>query len=99
MRHGDPLSPIPFVVVMEAFSRLMVRAKEGGFFEVCSVSSDVVVSHLPFVDDTLIPCDADVIRFSIRDAFCCVLKLFLPFGLILPTLNWYQLGCLLRRRY
>ena len=52
--QGDPLSPLLFVLVMEAFSRLMLRAKEGGHtdsFLVSSTSLDAMaISHLLFAN-------------------------------------------------
>ena len=58
VRQGDLLSSLLFVVVMEAFSRMMNVAVERGLlasFSVDSRSSEAMdVSHLLFVDDTLI---------------------------------------------
>ena len=62
LRQGDPLSPLLFVIVMEALSRLMDRAISGGFligFTMgSSIDQPVLISHLFFVDDTFIFCDA-----------------------------------------
>ena len=62
LRQGDPMSPYLFVVVMEAFSCLLKRAVDGGVLLPCSVrgkrGEGVQVSHLLFVDDTLIFCEA-----------------------------------------
>ena len=62
IRQGDSLSPLLFVIVMEALSRMMSKAVEGGLlsgFQVGSMDSHLVrVSHLLFVDDTLIFLDA-----------------------------------------
>ena len=62
LRQGDPLSSYLFVVVMEAFSCMLNRAVSGGFLSPCSVrgrrGEGVQVSHLLFVDDTLIFCEA-----------------------------------------
>jgi hypothetical protein len=52
----DPLSPLLFVLVMEALSRLMDRAVEGGYldgFSVANSASEILkVSHLLFSNDT-----------------------------------------------
>uniref|UniRef100_A0A2N9EVU3 Reverse transcriptase domain-containing protein n=1 Tax=Fagus sylvatica TaxID=28930 RepID=A0A2N9EVU3_FAGSY len=57
-RQGDPLSPMLFVIVMEAFSRLIVKATGAGMltgFSMGSIDSDPLeVSHLLFANDTLI---------------------------------------------
>ena len=62
LRQGDPLSPYLFVIVMKAFSCLMKRAIGGGFFTPYMVrrirGEGVQISHLLFVDDTLIFCEA-----------------------------------------
>jgi hypothetical protein len=63
LRQGDSLSPLLFVLVMEAFSRLMDRAVVRGYLEGFSVAhnngSALKVSHLLFADDTLIFCGAE----------------------------------------
>ncbi|RVW35445.1 hypothetical protein CK203_097234 [Vitis vinifera] len=62
-RPGDPLSPYLFALVMEALSSLLRRVVESGFisgFKVRGGGGDgVLISHLLFVDDTLLfsdPC-------------------------------------------
>jgi hypothetical protein len=63
IRQGDPLSPMLFVIVMEAFSRLIDKATNAGMLSGFSVGNldraPMVVSHLLFADDTLIFCEAD----------------------------------------
>jgi hypothetical protein len=62
LRQGDPLSPLLFVVVMEALSRMLNVTMNQGLLTGFSVGSrdneDLVVNHLLFADDTLIFCGA-----------------------------------------
>ena len=64
IRQRDPLSPMLFVIVMEAFSRSIVKANGVGMlsgFSVESIDSDPLeVSHLLFANDTVIFCEADL---------------------------------------
>jgi hypothetical protein len=63
IRQGDPLSPMLFVIVMEAFSRLIDKATNASMLSGFSVGNldraPMVVSHLLFADDTLIFCEVD----------------------------------------
>jgi hypothetical protein len=60
---GIPLSPLLFVLITEALSRMMTRAAEEGLlsgFQVGSLDNNVMhISHLLFADDTLIFSDAN----------------------------------------
>jgi hypothetical protein len=63
VRQGDPLSPFLFVLVMEAFSRMLgafiSRGLISGFMVGTSELNRVNVSHLLFSDDTLVFCGAN----------------------------------------
>ena len=54
-RKGDPLSPLLFVFVIEALSRMLSAGINDGLLEDFKVGN-VTVSHLLFTNDTLIFC-------------------------------------------
>lgn len=60
LRQGDPLSPFLFLIVGEAFSRMLaaaaVRRLIQGF---APAPNSPVISHLQFADDTIIFCDTN----------------------------------------
>ena len=62
LRQGNPLSPLLLFLIMEFLSRILKKTEEGGFiqgFHVCPVNSTgLCVSHLLFVDDTILFNDA-----------------------------------------
>ncbi len=61
--QGDHLSPLLFIIVMEALSRMLERAVERGFLSGFLVGKsngiELMISKLLFADDTLIFCGAD----------------------------------------
>jgi hypothetical protein len=76
LRQGDPLSPLLFVVVMEALSRMLTVTMDHGLLTGFSVGSwnheTLAVSHLLFADDTLIFCEANSKYFrQLRCIFLC----------------------------
>ena len=64
LRQGGPLSPLLFVLVMEAFGRMLDKAIHEGCMSGFSVGNlegrSLAVSHLLFVDDMLIFYEADL---------------------------------------
>ena len=62
MRQADPLSPLLFLLIMEVLSRLLKKIEECNLiwgFHVGSMNSiGVHISHMLFLDDTILFCDA-----------------------------------------
>jgi hypothetical protein len=76
LRQRDSLSPLLFVVVMEALSRMLIAALNQGNLTGFSVGSRdseaLVVNHLLFADDTLIFCGAQEEQIRhLRCIFLC----------------------------
>jgi hypothetical protein len=73
VRQGDSLSPFLFVLVMEAFSRMISVIYSRGLISGFSMGTRdhdrVEVSHLLFADDTLVFCGADASQISYMGAF------------------------------
>jgi hypothetical protein len=63
LRHGDPLSPMVFVIVMEALGRIIsATVNEGllfGFSMGIENGGGIAIPHLLFANDTLIFCKVD----------------------------------------
>ena len=51
LRHRDPLSPLLFIIAMEAFSRSLSVAAQGQWFEFHPKCEEVNLTHICFVDD------------------------------------------------
>ena len=62
LRQGDPLSPYLFVMGMEVLDVLIRRAVEGEYLSGCTIRGGsrptLNISHLFFVDDTIVFCEA-----------------------------------------
>ena len=63
IRQGDPLSPFLFIIAMEGLNNMLKIAKTTGRiqeFEVSKVvGNSMEITHLQYVDDTLILCGAE----------------------------------------
>uniref|UniRef100_A0A2N9FT22 Reverse transcriptase domain-containing protein n=1 Tax=Fagus sylvatica TaxID=28930 RepID=A0A2N9FT22_FAGSY len=63
LRQGDPLSPLLFLLMMEILSKMLKKMVKDGFITGFKVSGnsieEVSISHLLYVDDTMVMCNAD----------------------------------------
>ncbi|KAL0447658.1 UNVERIFIED_CONTAM: putative mitochondrial protein [Sesamum latifolium] len=74
LRQGDPLSPYLFLLCAEVLSGMLCRAEHMGLIQGVAVSRSAPrVSHLLFVDDTLIFCSATT------EAMTCIQQILLDF--------------------
>jgi hypothetical protein len=96
LRQDDPLSPLLFIVVMEALSKMLSGVVDSGrlsCFPVGSRPPVINISHLLFADDILVFCEAnpDHLRF-LRVLLVCFeaifgLKVNLAKSLLVPVGN------------
>ncbi|XP_026437521.1 uncharacterized protein LOC113335720 [Papaver somniferum] len=57
-RQGDSMSPFPFLLVAEIFTKLLKRDAQLNMITSFQVGDSLQVSHLQFADDTLVFLDA-----------------------------------------
>ena len=76
LRHGDPLSLLLFLLIIEVLSRILKKTKESGFIQGFHVgpinSTGIRISHLLFANETILFCDASRKQIlSIRLVLTC----------------------------
>ena len=76
LKQGNPLSPLLFLLIMKVLSRILKKTEEGGFIQCFHVgpinSTSIRVSHLLFVNDTILFSDASREQIlSIRLVLSC----------------------------
>jgi hypothetical protein len=104
VRQGDNLSPFLFVIVMEAFSRMVKATIDHNLISSFVVgargSEQVHISHLLFADDTLVFCGASMDQVqALGDLLVCFelvsgLKVNLAKSMAVPVGNMDNVGAL-----
>lgn len=65
IRQGEPISPYLFIIVAKALSHLLYQAKIKGFLTSVPIGRGLVlINYLFFVDDNLLFCKANSIKWS-----------------------------------
>ena len=80
IRQGDPLSPLLFVIVMDAFSKMLDKTVRDGLVSSVRVGptgNSLQMTHPLFIDDTLVYVMLILVRFCFSGSCCFGLKLFL----------------------
>jgi hypothetical protein len=57
LRHGCPLSPLLFLLIVKGLSRLLKEASENGSFKGICIGLACNITHLLFMDDIMIFCE------------------------------------------
>ena len=50
LMQGFPLSPLPFLIVVEGLGRVLLSSKDYGYFHGIYFGNDITLSHVIFVD-------------------------------------------------
>jgi hypothetical protein len=96
VRQGDPLFPFLFVLVMEAFSRIISaiysRGLISGFFVGTRDNDRVEVYHLLFANDTLVFCGADASQINYMSALLVCFEAVSRLKVNLTKFLWSRLA-------
>lgn len=65
IKQGDPLSPFLFVIGAELLSRLLINLLEEGFIPYFTKKKGPIISHLCYVDDTILFSSGDSVSLKL----------------------------------